>query len=188
MEEFNGWDLLIVSGIVFAVIAAIVVSLIISEKRGDSIKGIGGWFILPLIGFIATPLLALYNLYTSFSGDTLAGIKVIFTVNKDDPLALLRIPIIGETFFNIAAVVIATLCLYLIYKRSEQFIIAATIFVVVLFVSRIFDYWANGVYELVLPDEFAAADIATSAPAVLPAILWIAYFHKSKRVRNTFVN
>src|SRR4029434_1056573 len=61
-----------------------------SGRAASGPSGIGGWLILPIIGFVATILLTGHNFWTSFK--TFDGLKAIFAASSG-PLTGLKIPI-----------------------------------------------------------------------------------------------
>jgi hypothetical protein len=61
-----------------------------SGRAASGPSGIGGWLILPIIGFVATILLTGHNLWTSL--ETFDGLKAIFAATSG-PLTGLKIPV-----------------------------------------------------------------------------------------------
>jgi len=122
-------------------------------------KGIGGWLLLPTVGFfVAFVLCLLFAVAMTFSlifeeGGFWEGFYLI--------IVIVYLPIIAFT-------------LYLEFKKKKEFPKwVITLSCVGVFVSFLFSI-EDGDYSGV-PKDF------------LTSLLWIVYFHQSKRVKNTFV-
>jgi Protein of unknown function (DUF2569) len=188
MEEYLGSDWLIVGGIIFAVIAAIVISIIISERRGDTIKGIGGWLLVPILIFICVPALKLYLIIANYTGDNFPALVNIFSVDKTDPLAFLRLPILGEFFFFALVTGACIFCLICVWKKKKAFKTAAVLTFAIIFASAAFEYWAAGVVTYVRNLLGETTEDTSRFPAFGSYLFWLVYLFQSRRVRNTFVN
>jgi hypothetical protein len=189
LEELTGWEWFGLGAIIVAIIGAMIAGTIISEKRGGDVKGIGGWLWLPIISFIFASGFNVYHLAIMYSGESLKNLIDIFSVENNQPAALMRVPYLGSTAFSIAIIFTAGLCLYLIYKKSSKITMAATFFFALALVSNAFEYWADGVISSVPPVTERDPTILNSLyRSILPTIIWTTYFHVSKRVKNTFVN
>jgi len=55
--------------------------------------GIGGWMIIPIIGFIGVALLTIINLLNTFSKDGIDALVVIFNATSG-PVAALKMPML----------------------------------------------------------------------------------------------
>ena len=148
-------------------------------------RGIGGWLILPILGFIGTILLTGWSL--AQSGQAYAGLFAIF-VGATDQLAQLRVPTAASLIGGILVVASAAGCLYLIFARKRAIIRFATAHYLILAVAGLVDLWAGFVMERVLAEPNDPSAIKEAIRGVVAAIIWIPYFHASRRVRNTFVN
>jgi Protein of unknown function (DUF2569) len=190
MEEPNTTeDWIFIAAIVLVVLGLMVVATIVSEKRGDQVKGIGGWLWIPIVGFVLSIGVHIYSLIITFSGDSLENVIAAFRVENDHPAALLRVPVLGSTIFSFCCITTALFCLFYIYKKSAKIIWGATFSYALALVSLSFDYWADGVISSVPPVTERDPALWQSLMRSIPiAIIWSIYFHISKRVRNTFVN
>lgn len=150
--------------------------------------GIGGWLIFPIIGFVLTIIRTLINLVESVSGDSLRGLGEIFSVTAESHLASLKIPM-GLSFISgILVILSAGYCLNLIYSKKQSIIKFATAHYLILACAALIDLWGGITINTVLPDTPMDKEIIKGAmQAIVAAIVWIPYFHYSKRVKNTFI-
>jgi len=126
-------------------------------EKENKIEGIGGWLIIPIIGFFITIIinfLAVINLFLSYS----------FT----DAVNSVLLYLILITFSIIA--------LNMIWKKRKD--------------AKFWCIVALSFYGIInLATSFLNGD---GSPYILGGmvgtILWITYFIKSKRVKNTFIN
>ncbi len=147
-------------------------------------RGLGGWLILPIIGFIGTILLTGWNLSEIIrSWD---GMVAIFT---NESMKGARLPV-GLSFLAAALVIAsAAFCLFLIFAKRRAIVTFATAHYLILAVAGLVDLWGQGVLERALPNMPPdPAAIRDAVRGVVIAAIWIPYFNVSKRVRNTFVN
>jgi hypothetical protein len=187
MGSFSIWHWLIILGLFGAILATV---RYVSKKKtanGEAI-GLGGWLLLPIVGLVGTILLTLSNLLTMLSGDSLVGLKVIFS---SDPgvFEVLRLPIIVSVTFGIVIIISAISGLIYIFRRSKNTKYVMSFHYVALAVAFLSEYFLESQYLEVFPDYVSDPSIAKDAVrGIFIGLVWIPFFHVSKRVRNTFVN
>jgi Protein of unknown function (DUF2569) len=183
------------TGFFFIAIAVLIVHSFKSRNNSTAIDtvigkepvGIGGWLILPIIGFVVTIILTGKNLKDAFSTENFEGIKFAFT-DQSGTLTTLQIPFAGSIIMGVFVMLSASICLILIFVKSRKVVAVATIHYVILSAAGLFDFYAFSVIRTVLPDVPDDPAIAQDAvKGVVLALIWIFYFHHSRRVQNTFV-
>lgn len=155
-----------------------------SGRAASGPSGIGGWLILPIIGFVATILLTGHNVWTSLK--TLDGLKAIFAASSG-PLTGLKIPITLSFVSGCLLIITAAWCLYLIFARKHAVVGFATAHYLILAVAGLIEMWGGLALEKAIPGTPSDPSVVTGAVrGILAACIWIPYFRRSKRVRNTF--
>jgi hypothetical protein len=149
-------------------------------------SGLGGWLILPILGFTGTIMLTVVNLAQAvISWD---GLVAIFGATSG-PLVGAKFPVAGSFVAGLLVIVSAAYCLYLVFMKKRAIIKFATAHYLILAAAGLFEWWGTGVLEQAIPnmppDPSAVRD---GVRGLVIAAIWIPYFQLSKRVRNTFVN
>lgn len=156
------------------------------EEAAQEKKGIGGWLILPVIGLIVLPLRLAYSLMTDFLPIFQQGYWELLTVPGTDayhPLwgPLLTFEIVGNVFFIVFALVL----LYLVFTKHPR---TPGLFIAFLATNLAFvtgDFFAANLIPAVAAQDDAES-VKELARTAIGAMIWIPYFLKSERVRNTF--
>jgi len=151
-------------------------------------KGLGGWLVLPIIGSIIRPFSALANLRENF--------LPIFTNGSwekvTSPESSLFIPLWGPTIlfeiaFNVLLVVFSVTICILMFRKSRKtpkyYIILlagvpAALTIDLILCVNLPNFSQNALFK----------SLSTLAPTIVAAAIWIPYFIKSSRVKNTFIN
>jgi hypothetical protein len=158
----------------------------VAEQRSGPV-GIGGWLILPIIGFVGTILLTGVNLMQGFA--SFEGLRAIFTAASSAPIAELRLPLTTSLALGFLVIVSAAYCLVLIFSKKAAIVKFATIHYLLLMIAGFVEVWMDYKIHEVSPSEPADLTVARDAiRGVIIACIWIPYFHVSKRVRNTFID
>jgi len=154
--------------------------------EGKRLEGIGGWLVLVAVGLIASPIFMavglIQDVLPAFSGGTWARLTEAGSPNYHPLWApLLIMEVSGTSLFILFSLVL--LVLFFMKKMSVPrlviiFLLANLAFVVI-------DYFLAMRIPLVasMPDESTPAQIARQA---VSCVIWIPYFLRSKRVKNTF--
>ena len=147
-------------------------------------RGLGGWLILPIIGFIGTIALTGWNL--SEIARSWDGMVAIF---NNDSMKDARLPVALSFLAGALVIASAAVCLILMFARKRAVVKFATAHYLMLAAAGVIDLWGQGVLERVLPnmppDPTAIRD---AVRGFVIAAIWIPYFNVSRRVKNTFVN
>lgn len=135
-------------------------------------KGIAGWLVIPAIGLILAPIKSIVML-----------IMGIITIQSLTP------ELIGDVRFWLlclieAVMIIAAITVAIFFFKGLRIAIRA---VIILMVASIV---ASAIEAFLNISMFGEADFETVKPIIHTSVysaVWIPYFLKSKRVRNTFV-
>ena len=136
-------------------------------------KGIGGWLIIPAIGLILGPIKAVVLLFM--------GINMIQSVA---PELLSDVRLWASGVIDVA-IISAAIGIAVLFFQERRIAVRA---IIGLMAASIF---ANLVQVFLNAAMFEKVDVDTIKPVVhacVFAAIWIPYFIKSKRVKNTFVN
>ena len=145
--------------------------------------GIGGWLILPLLGFIGTILLTGWSIVQALQ--SWGGLVAIFTATEG-ALVQFKVPTAASLIAGILVIASAAYCLYLMFAKKRTMVRFATAHYLILAVGGLVDLWAGLAMERVMPEMHDPSAIKEAVRGVLIAFIWIPYFQVSKRVRNTF--
>lgn len=148
-------------------------------------SGIGGWLLLPLLGLIVSPIRVSVMVATDLLPVFDEQIWSRLTTPGSDAYHPLWAPfLIFEVFANIVLIAFAVVLLWFFFRKSYRlpglFIIWLALHIAV--------QAADMAFASQVPA--AAAAIGESfrnlVQALIGAAIWIPYFRKSVRVRNTF--
>jgi len=137
------------------------------------LRGIAGWLIIPAIGFVLAPIKSLatlimgLNMIRSFAPELLSDARLWLSGLID------------------VAMIVATIIVAVLFFKRRRVAVQA---IIGLMVASIF---ANFVQALLNAAMFEEVDFDTIKPVIHACVfgaIWIPYFLKSKRVKNTFVN
>ncbi|MCI0596614.1 MAG: DUF2569 domain-containing protein [candidate division Zixibacteria bacterium] len=150
-------------------------------------KGLKGWLILPAIGLIVAPLRLAINLLKDFWPIFRDGYWPVLTTPGTEtyhPLwqPLLTFEIVGNTIFILANLAL----LFFFFTKHWRF---PTLYITILALNVVFvtsDFFMGSAIPAVAAshDPQPAREMARTLGA---AAIWIPYFLRSKRVKNTFV-
>ncbi len=149
----------------------------------DGPVGIGGWLILPIIGLCGTIVLTLINLYGVVA--EWDGIKAIIG-GGNDALVALRLPVAISLLSGLGTVVFATICLQRIFTYSPAVPKLMTIFYLGLIAATLGEILADSLIASATGSAMDPGNFKEIARVCISAAIWIPYFHRSRRVANTF--
>jgi hypothetical protein len=135
-------------------------------------KGIGGWLILPMLGILISPLLAL------------RGIGEIVPAFERDLTTGLKILLVSEIAFNLCLMVGWVVAAVWFFKHKRAFPLLFITMLVLSFAGPLVDaVIAVWIFEVQLgPDDYIYL-----GRGLLALLILAPYMVRSKRVRNTFV-
>jgi VanZ family protein len=158
------------------------------QSKEKSLKGIGGWLILPLLGLILSPLRLIYMVYEDlwpiFSPD--------YWEDLTSPTSQLYHPLwsrvlIFEVAGNVTIFLLGLAALVAFLKKSRK---APRLIIMWLLLALIFagaDYYFRG-YIPGAAEQYDTIFLSELWRTGITAAIWIPYFLISKRVKATFVN
>jgi len=175
--------------VVFQALPMLLLARILFFRRADQEdpKGLSGWLILPLLGLILSPLwMGFYlvrDLLPAFSTEAWKVLTRPGTPAYDPLWAPL---LIFEAVASVALLLFTLVLLFLFVKKSRR-------------TPKLFIAWLLSLVGLRIADQLLGSRIPVIAQhpdpqglkelaqAILAALIWIPYFMRSKRVKNTFV-
>jgi hypothetical protein len=151
--------------------------------RPDSPRGIGGWLILPIIHLFADLGVLIFGVAAGFRKGTAAS------QISSDAFPQGAIFFVLFLFFAVAVCAYAAYCLVRLFQKKRDVPELMMVFYVLVAIKAVITLGLLRHF----PNAQTTDDVLRSAwqgffGAVAAAIVWIAYFRKSVRVRNTFVN
>jgi Protein of unknown function (DUF2569) len=157
-------------------------------EQQKSLKGIGGWLILPLLGLILSPLRLIYMVYE----DLLPIFSPDHWEDLTSPTSQLYHPLWSRVLiFEVAGYVtifllgLAALVSFLKKSRKAPRLIILWLLLALVFEGA--DYYFKG-YIPGAAEQFDTMFLSGLWRAGITAAIWIPYFLISKRVKATFVN
>lgn len=153
------------------------------EKPEAFYYGFGGWLYLVAIGLVITFGSALYNLFYSYlpllqNGD-------LATISKDDPM--LGTIFILDIAINLFNIILPLYCGYLCYSLKRQFPKVMIIYYIINFIITVFYSLVIMLISVDLYEIDMREYIKEIFKSAVICAIWIPYFLKSKRVKNTYV-
>jgi hypothetical protein len=161
---------------------------LVEEIKPDSLRGIRGWLIFPLLGLIINPFRVSFFLYKHLWPIFSKGFWEVLTTPESKAYHPLWAPVlILEMTGNLAIIALGIVALWYFLRKSRL-------------APRLLISWLGLILVVVWADHFLAnlipavakqshtESIKEIARAVLGAAIWIPYFLVSKRVKATFVN
>ena len=147
----------------------------------------GGWLILPALGIVIRPLIALFGVFgcLAFFG---AAETLIATIGLQSYTQLK--PIVG--FELLANLFMTGFCIYvaILFFRKKR--LAPKLYIMSLFAQVIIvtidALLMNFLYAPVAKPAAPGSESSSLVIAFISAAIWTSYFTKSVRVKNTFVN
>ena len=147
-------------------------------------NGLGGWLVIPGLGLIATPVVAVFTLFSNleaWAADTWASLT---TFGNEAYHALWAPALVFELTMQLGVLVFGIFVLILFFRRRSSLPRTFIAFQIAVQLQLLIDT------ALVNAIPQAAAETGAGAQALgslLGTMIWIAYFLKSTRVANTFV-
>ncbi|WP_199140883.1 DUF3857 domain-containing protein [Pedobacter sp. ASV12] len=177
----------------FTLILATLLGLFLYYRKGtyqlEEIKNalpIGGWLVLLAIGMVSGPIGLLFAIFSSGTFDQSTW-DIAKSLNGSGAL-LYKATNIFECIMNVFAFVFSIFMLIMFFKRMKSFpsyfIIYRTVYLAVIFIDVILIAMLNAKTTL---DYDVFKNIRTLVFQLIISTLWIAYFIKSSRVKQTFV-
>lgn len=157
------------------------------EYRPIGVSGLGGWLILTQIGlFLSLILLAAHLNETRLLVLNTETWTLLTSVESDFYHPLWGPVIIYECVYNLFFLVFSVYTIIAFYKKRAILPRLMIILYIVSLAAGIVDYLL--LYQIPMAREVEdGSSVRGIASSALACAIWIPYFMKSKRVRNTFV-
>jgi len=150
-------------------------------------KGLGGWMILPLIGLFVMPIRLAVSLNNDFLPIFKEGYWEILTTPGTEAYHHLWGPlIIFETAGNLFYILFALILIFLFFTKSHLFPTLIIIYIATNLIFIASDLFISNLIPAIA-SESDPESIKDLSRTLIGAIIWIPYFMKSRRVKNTFV-
>jgi Domain of Unknown Function with PDB structure (DUF3857)/Protein of unknown function (DUF2569) len=153
----------------------------------SSLRGFGGWLILPAIGVVVTPFVAINGFMTSLPSFGLAYWNTITNTADAAYQLLLPLLLIFELGYYIALLVFSLLLIVVFFQKRR---VAPMIFIGISVGGVIFT-----AVDLVCALQISSIAVNVGpkdwgglAKQVMALAIWGTYFLRSRRVKSTFVN
>ncbi|MFP4348737.1 MAG: DUF3857 domain-containing protein [Desulfococcaceae bacterium] len=193
-EELN-WTVAILAGFVlcFGLVAAHKVYRYDAVRYSPAAmnetgpKGIHGWLWLAAFAISIKPLVHLYQMSALYPLFTLSRWNRLTAPGSEFFHPLWQPLLIYELVFNILWLVFAVLMVILFFQKRNAFPRIFIIYLVGVFLLQVVDQvWGQAIPSL--QDSQTPADFKNLIRAAIHTTVWSLYFHKSQRVKNTFVH
>jgi len=153
----------------------------------DGPKGIGGWLILQALGLILTPFVIGYQLYRGLP--LLAPETWNSLTNSSSPAyhPLWAPFILIELAANLALLAYTLGLIWLFFKKSKRVPTLFIAWLLLLIGVQLVDFLLAGrIPAIASSDTFNRESIRDLIRSLVHAAIWIPYWIRSRRVRNTF--
>lgn len=160
----------------------------LSETQSSEPCGIGGWLLLPALAMVLSPLRIAYDFYQNFFPILRPSLWFALLSSKsgmyNPPLALL---LSWEIIVNVLLLGLTLWLAFLFFKKQKQVPTLYVGWLVLTCILQMADlFFASFVPALAQQQNGSA--YAELVKTLIASAIWIPYFLKSKRVKNTFVN
>lgn len=136
-------------------------------------SGIGGWLIIPAIGLILGPIFSVVQLFISLN-----------LISNFSP-ELFNNPLFWiSALINIAIIIFAIIVAFFFFKKRN----IAVKLIIWFMVAGILSSLVQFILLSFIFNETNYDDLMPFIHACVYGAIWIPYFMKSKRVKNTFIN
>ncbi len=158
------------------------------EATNKSPVGIGGWLVFPALGLIVTP----FTMGFQFYRDLLPALTPEVWNAVTDPQSAAYHPlwapvIIFEVLANLALIFFTLLLSWLFFSRSKRVPALFVLWLALLAGTQIVDQLLTAQIPALAEQPTDPAVMRDLARSIISAAVWIPYFLKSVRVKNTFI-
>jgi hypothetical protein len=154
------------------------------ENSKNYYYGFGGWLVLVAIGLIFTFGNALYYL-----------IDTLIPLYQNDQIQLLteKYPnynhlVYLESFMYLMYIILPLYIGFLCWKQKKLFTTMMIVYLMINPVFNIIHHYVMTTISILSTDKLIAQENTSLIRSILSGFIWISYFLRSKRVRNTYVN
>lgn len=158
------------------------------EPATNGPVGIGGWLFLPALGLIATPFVIAFGFYKdllpAFAPDVW---NTLTNPNSAAYNSLWGPLIVYEVLINLALFIFTLWLSWNFFTKSRRVPKLFVIWLAAIAGTRILDYLLTYQIPAMAGKPVDPADVRDLARSFVNAAIWIPYFLRSKRVKNTFI-
>lgn len=155
------------------------------EPAAADKQGIGGWLILPAIALVVSPLLLLFQIFQLLSAQATAEWDALTTPGTPYYVEGLAGFATAEIFMNGLLLVFCLVVGYNFFTRKKRTPVLMVVFLVASVAVLIVD---AALTSALLGEKEAQEAYMTVGRHAVPKTIWMLYFLRSPRVKNTFVN
>ena len=152
----------------------------------DGPRGVGGWFLLPLLGVFLSPFVIAFNLLAIMPAITMSTWRVITNPHMPGFDPVLPVLVVAEMVGNEVVLVFSIVLMFALARRLRIF---RRLYIVTM-LAVLGLAWVDAVAVTVVTAS-GSEDIAEVGRLIMSSIstlLWCLYMLVSRRVRNTFIN
>jgi Protein of unknown function (DUF2569) len=158
------------------------------EPANDGPVGIGGWLLLPALGLIATPLVMAFGFYKDLLPALTPDVWNAVTDPHSAAYNSLWGPlIVYEVLVNLALFIFTLWLLWRFFTKSRRAPKLFVIWLVAIAGTRIVDHLLSYQIPTMADKPLDPADVRDLVRSIVGATIWIPYFLRSERVKNTFI-
>lgn len=158
-----------------------------NEVQEKKLEGIGGWLILVAIGLMITPIRVAFGLFNDvFPAFTGGAWEKLTTAGSPAYHPLWAPLLITETAGNILFILFSLAILFFFFRKKR----GTPLLMIIFLLSNLAFVAVDHLMAMKIPVVAAMPDESTPAEIIRLAIacaVWVPYFLRSKRVKNTFV-
>jgi hypothetical protein len=158
------------------------------EPATNGPVGIGGWLLLPALGLIATPFVIAFGFYKdmlpAFAPDVW---NALTNPNSAAYNSLWGPLIVYEVLVNLALFIFTVWVSWNFFTKSRRVPKLFVIWLAVIAGTRIVDHLLTYQIPAMADKPVDPADVRDLARSFVNAAIWIPYFLRSERVKNTFI-
>jgi len=148
--------------------------------------GIGGWLFLPMLGLIVTPFRLGNLILTRFIPIFQEGYWDILTTPGNEAYHQLWAPLlIFEIVGNLIFILFSIALLVLLFSKHHKFPSLMIAFLLSNLAFVFVDYFAGDLIPAV-DNQSDPESLGEMVRVIVGAAIWVPYFRKSERVKNTF--
>ncbi len=158
------------------------------DSTSNEPKGIGGWLVLPALGLIITP----FRMGFQFIKDLLPALtpEAWNALTKPESPAYHPLwgPLISfEVVANLVLFVFTLWLIWLFFRKSKRVPTLFVVWLLSLAAVQTIDYVLVAQIPAAAAQPSDSEGIKDLARSIVGAAIWIPYFIRSKRVKNTFI-
>lgn len=151
-------------------------------------KGIGGWLVLPALGLLISPIRFCFLFYSSILPSLMPATWNALTNSNSPAYHPLWGPlIVFESISNLALFIFTLRLLWLFFKKSNRVPGLVVIWLVLSMALQVVDILFAAQIPAVAVQQNNLESVKDLTRSLVAAVIWIPYFKRSKRVKNTFV-